>query len=341
MDPALETLFYPFETAALNFGGPDNGVLFLNAQAHPALRKIPARHLTLQQYFKPDAAALQDDGFGVTSLPENIAPPYDLALIRAPKSKPETQYLLALACEALNEGGTLVIAAANDAGGKTLSKLAAELGLENINQDVKNKCRVVWGTKPAARNPALDTWLAAGKMQPVLNGRFLSQPGMFGWDKIDRGSDILTRHLPENLSGEGADFGCGYGYLSRHILEISTPASLLCLDADFRALKAAQENLKNSTTPVRYLWEDLGKPSGAASALDWIVMNPPFHEGKNTDTDIGLAFIKNAAAALKPGGALYMVANIQLPYEAALSQYFTTAQKLYEGEGFKIFKAVK
>ncbi len=341
MDPALETLFYPFDTAALDFGGPDNGVLFLNARPHPALRKIASRHITLQQYFKPDASALQDDGHGVTSLPENITPPYDLALIRAPKSKPETQYLLALACNALSEGGTLVIAAANDAGGKTLAKLAAEIGLENINQDVKNKCRVVWGSKPAAKSPALDVWLVAGKLQPVLDGRFHSQPGMFGWDKIDRGSEILTRHLPNNLSGDGADFGCGYGYLSRHILESSAPASLLCLDADFRALKAAQENLGNFKTPVRYLWEDLGMPSGAASGLDWVIMNPPFHEGKSTDADIGLAFIKNAAAALKPGGALYMVANIQLPYETALSQYFTSAQKLHEGEGFKIFKALK
>ena len=340
MDPALETLFYPFETGAIKCAAPLD-VLFFNAQGHPALSTIPATRLTLQQYFKPDAAALQAQGQPVTSLPESIAPPYDFALIRAPKSKPETQYLLALAYSALNEGGRLVVSAANDAGGKSLEKMLATLGLADTGHTAKNKCRVVWGTKPPTGNPIIHEWLNSGKMQEIPGGNFTSQPGIYGWNKIDRGSEILAQTLPANLRGNGADFGCGYGYLSRHILETSTPASLLCIDADFRALQCARENLKGFTPDIRYLWEDLTAPAIAANTLDWIAMNPPFHEGKKTDIAIGTAFIKTAAASLRSGGTLYMVANTQLPYEDILARHFKTLTKKHEGAGFKVFEAVK
>ena len=75
--------------------------------------------------------------------------------------------------------------------------------------------------------------------------------------------------------------------------------------------------------------------------LDFIVMNPPFHEGKKTNVEIGKAFISNAFEELKSGGILYMVANAHLPYEAVLSEKFSTIEKKFEGQGFKIFAAVK
>jgi 16S rRNA (guanine1207-N2)-methyltransferase len=75
--------------------------------------------------------------------------------------------------------------------------------------------------------------------------------------------------------------------------------------------------------------------------LDFIVMNPPFHEGKSRDTDIGADFIKTAAQALRPEGVLWMVANANLPYELTLKVQFKKADKIFEGQGFKIFRAVK
>jgi 16S rRNA (guanine1207-N2)-methyltransferase len=70
-------------------------------------------------------------------------------------------------------------------------------------------------------------------------------------------------------------------------------------------------------------------------------MNPPFHEGRMTDSSIGVSFIRNAAAALHKGGMLYMVANSQLPYENVLKDHFGVVTKLDEKSGFKVYSAVK
>ena len=53
------------------------------------------------------------------------------------------------------------------------------------------------------------------------------------------------------------------------------------------------------------------------------------------------AFIRQAAAMLKRGGTLWMVANRHLPYEAELKAAFKRVTPLEEGGGFKLFEAVK
>ena len=47
-----------------------------------------------------------------------------------------------------------------------------------------------------------------------------SKPGIYGWQKIDRGSALLIEQLSDVLASMArapkrlADLGCGYGYLS-------------------------------------------------------------------------------------------------------------------------------
>jgi 16S rRNA (guanine1207-N2)-methyltransferase len=87
------------------------------------------------------------------------------------------------------------------------------------------------------------------------------------------------------------------------------------------------------------MWEDLRRLPPDLPRLDFIVMNPPFHEGKKTLPEAGQAFIKTASQALKPNGALYMVANTHLPYEAALAQSFKNVKPLAVEKGFKVIHA--
>lgn len=322
-DPSLATLFHPFETGTLVW--PQGRVLFLYAAAHPSLGAAGA--VDCWQPFYPDAA-------GLPSVVQDPAPPYDAVWLRVPKDRREAQYALAKALTYTRTGGRIVAAAANDANGNRLEHWFRDMGLEPSSLS-KNKARAVWAVRSdAARAP--DEWIAAGGPRRIeLGGQtYWTQAGLFGADKIDAGSALLVRHLPSVLSGHGADFGCGYGYLSRHILDRAPPDSLTAIDADRRAVACCMKNCAGVTG----LWADLTRPH-RGGPYDWIVMNPPFHAGKKTDSDIGVAFIETAAGALKKGGRLYMVANRQLPYEGPLARHFDDLSSPAAENGFKLLFA--
>ena len=75
---------------------------------------------------------------------------------------------------------------------------------------------------------------------------------------------------------------------------------------------------------------------------DTIVTNPPFHAQQGAARpDIGRAFIAAAAAALVPGGRLWLVANRNLPYELELDANFGSVRIVTQQQGFKIIEAIK
>ena len=75
--------------------------------------------------------------------------------------------------------------------------------------------------------------------------------------------------------------------------------------------------------------------------LDFVVANPPFHDGGAEDRALGQAFIDRAAKSLRTGGTLWMVANRHLPYETTLNAAFKTVRPVVEAEGYKIIEAKK
>jgi len=148
--------------------------------------------------------------------------------------------------------------------------------------------------------------------------------------------------LPEKLKGTGADFGCGYGYLARQVLtRYESIKTLYCIEADHNALACAKENLSDYADKTEFIWADLTAFTARLKTLDWVVMNPPFHEGKAADSEIGKAFISTAHRLMRKNAQLYMVANTHLPYEAHLQDTFFKVEKAAEGSGFKVLICTK
>ena len=280
---------------------------------------------------------------------------YDLVICAGTKQKQETRHLIALASRLLTDGGLFVIAAANNAGGKQLDKDCKACGYVTEAYS-KHKNRVLLMEKRAGSLDAdlLEQWYMDGQVSycdktasDKTGGKgagFWTCPGLYGWSKIDRGSAFFIETLRAQgvtLRGTGADFGCGYGYLSRAILDDSEQIDrLYAIDADRRAVDVIGRNVDDPRLSA--VWADLTKPCDAiARPLDFIVMNPPFHDDKATAIDAGQAFITQAAACLKGKGHLYMVANTHLPYERLLDAVFTSVTALDTAHGFKVICAVK
>lgn len=276
-------------------------------------------------------------------------------VVHAPASVIERRRVLALALRALAEAAPLVAIAHNTKGGARLAKDLEAFGCEVFSEH-KRHHRIVSTRRPAA--PAgLDVAIADGDAIQLPDLGLWSQPGLFNWDRIDPGSALLMEHLPA-LTGRGADLGCGIGVLARAIRDKSPTSELHLIDIDARALDIAHRNVPGDSiflhwTDVRSARPTLSAPVRSAegtsaiqvgtlpSGLDFVVCNPPFHDGGEEDKSLGIAFITRAAEMLRPGGVLWLTANRHLPYEAVLSRAFESVEAVADRAGFKIYAARK
>jgi 16S rRNA (guanine1207-N2)-methyltransferase len=324
---ATRALAHAFETGAL---APERAFL-LRAEVLPVAWRTD---IEAEQSFRPEYRRLAAAGWSVSPRLERGGQALGLVLLT--KHKEENLANIARAWSLLADGDTLVCAGANDDGAASLEKHTAKaFGLAGSLS--KFHCRVFWLTRGERTPP--DYWRDLTVLKAVGDGSWMSQPGIFAWDRIDDGSALLARHLPDDLAGHVADFGCGWGYLSRELLGRSPGVSKIDLiDAEQRALEAARANLADSR--ASFHWLDL-TAEAAPATYDAIVCNPPFHAGRAAEPALGQGIIVAASRALKPGGRFYMVANRGLPYEPLLKANFAAFETLADNNKFRISRATR
>lgn len=342
-DPALEALLFPFQTGRLAW--PESGALFLRARAGVGLVPSAWPGLVCEQGFKPDAAALEQAGFDVNAAGGTRR---ELVLVLPPRQREEARALLAQAvARAEGEGALVVASVPNSEGAKAIEADLARIA-GPVTTLSKHKCRVfwVWPSDGGGEPGLAEQWRSLDAPRPILQGtelegRFLSRPGVFAWDRIDPASALLTEHLPAGLAGRAADLGAGWGFLSDALLRRCPGiTSLHVYEAEARALELARHNLAPHADRVAldFRWHDVA--AGLPDRYEVIVSNPPFHgSARAARPDIGRAFIAAAAQALVPGGTLWLVANRHLPYEQALGDAFPEVETLAQQGGFKVVRA--
>jgi 16S rRNA (guanine1207-N2)-methyltransferase len=111
------------------------------------------------------------------------------------------------------------------------------------------------------------------------------------------------------------------------------------LDIDGRAIAAAKKNVLDSR--AQFHWADLRVISALPQGLDFVVCNPPFHDGGIEDQSLGQAFLRKSAELLRAGGVFWVVANRHLPYEASLKSAFSQVSLRAETSGFKVYEAIR
>ena len=259
----------------------------------------------------------------------------DSALVVAPPGTLERDYVLAQALRVLKPGGALTALAPKDKGGSRLKKALQGFGCA-VTEDARRHHRFCSVARPPAPLGLAEA-IEAGAPRIVPSLGLWSQPGVFSWDRPDPGSLALIEVLPP-LSGRGADLGCGIGLLARRVLAGPAVTELLCIDIDRRACACAEHNLDDPR--VKVAWADVRRLEGVAD-LDFVVMNPPFHDGGAEDRALGVAFVEAAAGMLAKSGVCWLVANRHLPYEAPLAKAFRAVNVRAETGGYKIFEARK
>jgi 16S rRNA (guanine1207-N2)-methyltransferase len=273
---------------------------------------------------------------GAADLAELAEGSLDEVMVLAPPGVAERRYVLAHALRALKVDGRLTALAPKDRGGLRMNKELVAFGC-TVGESAKRHQRICVALKPATA-VGLDAAIAEGAPRRLDGDGLWTQPGVFSWDRLDPGSALLLKSLPP-LSGVGVDLGCGIGVLAHAILASPKVTKLTLVDLDRRAVEAARRNVADPRVEV--VQADARRGADLASGLDFVITNPPFHETGNEDKSLGQAFITSAAAMLRKGGVLWIVANRHLPYEAVLNEHFRTVRPAADAGGFKVYEARK
>lgn len=303
---------------------PEGRVAVIRPRVGDDLAGLPKERVEVVTGFRPDFDWFAARGFRVVERAEG---PYAAAVVCLPRAKAQGRALVALADSAVAPGGPVAVDGQKTDGVDALLKeLRGRVVLSEALSKAHGKMAVF------AAGAGLGDWADS----PAEVQGFRTVAGVFSADGIDRGSALLVAALPAEMKGKVADFGAGWGYLSRAVLERAGVKECHLVEAEVEALDCARVNITDAR--AEFHWAD-ATTVRLPKLMEHVVMNPPFHAGRDADPALGLAFIAAAALALAPDGTLWLVANRHLPYHAALGSLFREVQEIGGDGAFRVTRA--
>ena len=313
---------------------PDAGTItVLRATPSEFVISADRGRIVCEQGFRP----LHDDlaARGV-SVDPHVEGPATAVVVNLGRTRAENLGNVGRGLRMLRAGGLLVVDGSKTEGVDSLARQVAKV-LPLDSQFPKAHGRAFWLTRPETLPPEVAKWVAGAEPRKNDAG-FLTGPGMFSPDHPDPGSVRLAEALDGRLKGRVADLGAGWGWLAHAALERCPAITAIDLyEAEALALDAARANVADPR--ASFHWSDVTRLGREVGPYDAVIANPPFHKGRAAEPELGVAFISAAARILKPGGRLLMVANRQLPYEAALTARFRQWERLREDGFYKVVMA--
>ena len=168
-------------------------------------------------------------------------------------------------------------------------------------------------------------------------GNYKSYCGVFSGQKLDQGTRLLLESLPNDLKGVGADLGCGYGIISKVIVERCPGVSVLyATDVS----SAAVESTKLNVSQAKVLYCS-GLESRELKELDFVISNPPFHSQSQLNVKMMHRLIHEVYDALKVGGCFQMVGNKGMKHGQYLHKVFKSVERVASNSKYEVYRCIK
>ncbi|WP_026301334.1 methyltransferase [Colwellia piezophila] len=266
---------------------------------------------------------------------------HDLVIIAFPKSKAELNFTLAMIAHCVTAETKILLVGEKKGGIQSAPKLTKEI-LSNCQKvDAARHCLLFVGffqPEKLSKTFNLADWFK--KYQLTVEGITLtiaSLPGVFSQQKLDTGTELLLSNLPEKMSGNTLDFGCGAGIISCFIGKKFTDTRLSLLDVSALALTSAQETLTlNGLTGHVFASNSL---SDVKEKYQFVVSNPPFHQGVKTHYQASEEFLAGINKRLTKQGKITIVANNFLRYQPIMQAHIGETHVITKAKGFTIYQA--
>ena len=166
---------------------------------------------------------------------------------------------------------------------------------------------------------------------------FETDTGVFSRGEMDKGTELLLEALPEKMTGDVLDLGCGWGAIGISVKKANPDVSMTMVDVNLRALGLCRRNAEAAGVQVRCLESD-GFAQLEGETYDSVITNPPIRAGKKKVYEL----LEGACRALKEDGKLYLVIRKQQGAESCirfLQDLFEHVEKLDRSGGFWVLCA--
>lgn len=265
----------------------------------------------------------------------------DIIYYRVSKEKALVHYIINSAGRILKSGGQLCLAGYKKEGTKTYIDKSEDYLGQLVQRQRGAKSSVLACLQLTGKPGSVLDDKNYTQMSVVSEGDvdFSTKPGIFGWNKIDKGSAFLIEKLPDFLSGIEAppqcviDLGCGYGYLSVMAQRL-LKTRFLATDNNVTAIAACQLNFERHGISGEVVLDDCAQ--GIQEQGDIVLCNPPFHQGFDVEGNLTDRFIDSSWRLLKPGGRALFVVNSFIPLERKAKAHFSAIEMLANNGSFKL-----
>jgi 16S rRNA (guanine1207-N2)-methyltransferase len=305
---------------------------------HPQLLAITNRYDVQQSLQQADVQVTLSD-FDFTQWQPGS---FEKIIYRVSKERALVNHCINNAYRLLQTGGKLLLLGGKQDGIKTNAKNAATVFGSKTHSRKHGIHYLITVLKSAAPDAEAASILDSNDYSNLRLCRsdgleFLSKPGVFGWNKTDRGSALLvdqTRQLYGSAAGLNVlDLGCGYGYILLATQDLPF-GSRWATDNNAGAVTAARANFTRTGMTVAVSLDDCGLQ--LKQKFDVILCNPPFHQGFASSQELTGKFLQQIHRLLAKEGQALLVVNQFIPLERLASDYFGKVETLCSTESFKV-----
>lgn len=107
---------------------------------------------------------------------------------------------------------------------------------------------------------------------------FFTDNGVFSKKGLDFGTRSLLENLPDDITGDVLDFGCGYGPIGIY-LNKTYHCNVDMIDINDRSLELARKNAIQNDADVNIFKSNIYE--NVTKKYNYIITNPPIRVGKN------------------------------------------------------------
>jgi 16S rRNA (guanine1207-N2)-methyltransferase len=267
---------------------------------------------------------------------------FDLVLSHLARGRAVQEALIRGAARVLRPGGRFYLVAHKRAGVKGAIAYTRELFGQCGVVRQKKGYHVAMAVRPAELTlPALtDGYVTRTVAVDGAEAILVSKPGVFAWDRLDKGTAALVETIEIHPSDHVLDLGCGTGLAGLAAARRANKGQVVLTDVDVRACESARRTLEaNGITNSVVLLGDCGS-AVLDRRFDVVITNPPFHQDTGVEYAMACQFVRDAAEVLSPGGRLFLVANRFLAYRDTIREVFGDATTAYADNSYHVLSAV-